>query len=116
MKNSDLLFLGWQDTKSIYEILLSSDLGCFPGTHSVLWEQSAGVGLPCIFKKWEGIEHIDLGGNCVLMEKVDPQSLKKEIEMIYNNPKLYSKMKSVSEEQGIKNFSYSEIAKKAIEL
>ena len=116
INDSRIKFLGWQPTEKIYDILLSADLGCFPGTHSVLWEQSIGTGLPCIFKKWEGIEHVDIGGNCILLEEVNIQSLKETIEMVFTNIGYYNEMKTISENIGSKYFSYSEIAKRAIDF
>lgn len=49
--------VGFDDIKDIYSLFQISDLGIFPGTHSVLWEACAN-GLPCIFKHWDGIEHV----------------------------------------------------------
>ena len=46
---------GWQSPDDINAILYASDLGCFPGTHSVIWEQALGLGSPRsldIGKEW----------------------------------------------------------------
>ena len=42
--------IGWLDASKVYDYFLSADLGVFPGTHSVLWEQACACGLPCILK------------------------------------------------------------------
>ena len=64
--NSELIKMaGWVEADTVYDYFLASDLGVFPGTHSVLWEQAVGSGLPCIFKKWPGMTHVDVGGNCI---------------------------------------------------
>jgi hypothetical protein len=58
---------------------------------------------------------VDLGGNCAFIENENVDEIKEVIMSIYNNPELYSEMLIVSTEQGIPNFSYCQIAKKAIE-
>lgn len=111
----NVTFLGWLSTEKVYEILLAADLGFFPGTHSVLWEQCVGTGLPCVFKKWLKIQHVDIGGNCRFLEDVSPNAIKAEIEGLFKNRLLWEKMKAVSVEKGIDYFSYSKIARFAID-
>lgn len=107
-------YIGWIPSKSANDYYLASDLGCFPGTHSVLWEQAVGVGLPCIFKKWEGIQHVNVGGNCIFLDSDDIQEIKRNILTIYRNRELYIKMKQAAVDNGISRFSYYEIANRAI--
>lgn len=106
--------IGWIEPDSIYDYFLASDLAIFPGTHSVLWEQAVGTGIPCVFKKWEGMTHIDVGGNCTFIEEGDIESIKRVINTIFHNKTEYCKMKKNAIDKGIPYFSYKEIAKKAI--
>lgn len=112
---SNVLYVGWQDTSNIYNLLLASDLGVFPGTHSVLWEQSCGVGLPCIFKKWDKIQHLDKGGNCIFIDENELADLPSIISNLSTNRAEYSTMEKAAIEKCVNHFSYSEIAKRAIE-
>lgn len=105
--------LGWKNAQEIQNLFFAADIAVFPGAHSVLWEQAVGMGLPCIFKEWKGYEHVDLGGNCVMLSEVNIGNIKNEILSIYNNPLLFQRMK-LKAEGGIKKFSYWEIAKRAI--
>lgn len=114
-KVENIHYIGWLQPNKIYDYLFAADLGFFPGTHSILWEQTVGIGLPCVFKKWEGIDHVDVGGNCIFLEKGDEAEIRSVIDYIYNNRKVYSQMLEISTTKGIKEFSYEEIAKKAIE-
>lgn len=107
--------LGWLETSKIYDYLLLADLGVFPGTHSVLWEQAVGVGLPCIFKRWEGVDHIDLGGNCMFLENDSIDEIKEKILYLFNNREVLNSMREVALTKGIKYFSYYDIASRAIE-
>jgi 1,2-diacylglycerol 3-alpha-glucosyltransferase len=107
-------YLGWLNPEDIYNFLFASDLGFFPGTHSVLWEQAIGVGLPCVFRKWYKIQHVDLGGNCIFIKDSKFSTIKETLLSIFNNPILLRDMKEIALTKGVARFSYSEIAKRAI--
>jgi glycosyltransferase involved in cell wall biosynthesis len=107
-------YIGWIESQKTYDYLLAADVAIFPGTHSVLWEQAVGVGLPCVFKRWEGIQHVDLDGNCLFIDDGLSELIGK-IMLLYENTDLMSNMKKISLDRGVKDFSYFEIAKKAIE-
>jgi 1,2-diacylglycerol 3-alpha-glucosyltransferase len=112
---ANIIFTGFLNQQQIYDILISSDLAIYPGTHSVLWEQSVGVGLPCIFKKWEGIQHVDLGGNCLFLDDITIETIKNILIRVIEDKDLFFRLRKHSIEKGIKMFSYSKIAKQAIE-
>lgn len=114
-KSENMRYLGWIHSEKVYDYFFAADLAFFPGTHSVLWEQAVGVGLPCVFKRWEGIQHVDVGGNCLFIDSDSIDEIKKAINMIVNDSDLYSKMKKVALKVGVPRFSYFQIAKKAIE-
>lgn len=115
IKGQDIIYIDWLASKEIHKYYFASDLALFPGTHSVLWEEAVGLGLPCIFKKWEGIQHVDLGGNSILIEEVNIASIKDILLRITNDKNLYNEMKVKAEILGPKTFIYSEIAKRSIE-
>lgn len=112
----NIKYAGWIDSKQVYPLFLSSDLAVFPGTHSVLWEQSIACGLPAVFKDWNGgFDHVDCGGNAILIKDITVDSLKKEICQLIDNESKYIEMKKITED--IKyNFYYIEISKKSILL
>lgn len=112
MKN--ISYLGWQKTDEILKLLLSSDLGFFPGTHSVIWEQACGVGLPCVFKNWDGIQHVDLGGNCIFLNDISKETISYVINELYNDKNKIINMSRVANEKCISHFSYYDIAQRAI--
>ena len=105
-------YLGWCNAGRVMNCMVAADVACFPGTHSTLWEQSIGVGLPAIFKRWKEMEHVNVNGNCIFVKGDDVNELsnalcKMQIEASYNE---YLDKASVA----AKSFLYSEIAKKAI--
>ena len=110
----DFFSLGWQSSESMYDYLLAADLAFFPGTHSVLWEQSVGVGLPCVFKRIEGITHLDIGGNCRFIEDVSVSGILKELQTLFSSQKVLSGMKNAASNVKHEQFYYSNIAKQAI--
>ena len=115
-KSPNIKNIGWIDSENTFKFLLAADVAIFPGTHSVLWEQSIGLGIPCIFKKWKGMEHLNLNGNCLFIEIDEITELREKILLIYNNKNILANMKRVAVDKGIKEFSYFEIAKRAIDL
>jgi len=114
MSHKNIIYLNWIPADSVYDYFMAADLGVFPGTHSVLWEQACATGLPCIFKYWEGIEHVNVGGNCIFLYEDNLLKIQKEIEKIIKNKKVYDEMKKSAIEKATIKFSYLEIAKKTI--
>lgn len=108
-----IVYLGWKSHEEIIEILSISNLIVFPGSHSVLWEEAVGCGIPSVFKYYEGMTHVDLGGNCVFLKEDSVREIEQVISDIYTNKELYNKMMSVAEAKK-ELFSYSYISKKAI--
>lgn len=113
-EKDNIIFAGWVDADYSNQLLLVADLAVYPGTHSVLWEQGAACGLPQIVRHWSGMEHINVNGNALLVDNVNIESLKNEIEKLVFTEEYY-KMKTKAKEAA-PNFYYIEIAKKSIEL
>lgn len=114
LDSDNIIDIGWLPSNKIYDYLFAADLAFFPGTHSVLWEQAVGAGIPCVFKEWEGFKHVDLNGNCMFVKDGTFEEIRDIILYLYNNPLKLKEMKNVSEEKGVSTFSYYNIAKKAI--
>lgn len=112
-KDGNIRFLGWIPSDKVYDYFLASDLAVFPGTHSVLWEQACACGIPCVFKDWEGMHHIDVGGNCEFLHKDSTEEIKEVLSEIIGDKEKYYGMKQAAEKSK-KDFFYSEIAKCAI--
>lgn len=107
-------YIGWVQSDQTDKYYAASDLVVFPGRHSVFWEQVAGLGKPMICKAWDGTKHVDLGGNVVFLEKDNTEEIYEVLSDLIDNPKKYQKMKEVSEREGMKTFSYNDIAKRSI--
>ena len=115
-QNPNIRYIGWVDSDDAYNWFLSSDLAVFPGTHSVLWEQAIACGIPCVFKHWEGMEHVDVGGNCKFLYNDSVVEIKEALAGINSNRDVYNQMKQIAVEKGIPTFSYREIAKRSINI
>lgn len=117
LMKDNIKYIGWIDSKDVYQYFLSSDLAVFPGTHSVLWEQAMSCGIPGLFKDWDGgFSHIDCGGNAMLLKDISADILACEIVKLAQDFQRYDEMKSVAENIARKEFSYIEIAKRSIGL
>lgn len=107
--------IGWITPKVTNDYYLASDLACFPGSHSTLWEQACACGLPGIFKDWNGgYSHIDIGGNCILLKDVSENGIAQAIEYLLTHREKYDAMRSVAAIKCREVFSYTVIAQKAI--
>lgn len=117
-QNNKILYLGWLSATDTYKYFFASDLACFPGTHSTLWEEAVGLGIPAIFKYWEGITHIDRGGNSLLLDNPTEDSLYNWLLNVCDNiDDLYANMKKRATSKDVMNyFSYSDIAKRSIDI
>lgn len=110
--NSNIHYLGWCKSDRVMNCMVASDLACFPGTHSTLWEQSIGVGLPAIFKRWPEMEHVNVNGNCLFVKGDDSMELFNVIlSMVFTDK--YKQLLYLAGEAS-HSFLYSKIAKKAI--
>lgn len=108
-------YIGWIDSTDTYEYFEAADLVVFPGRHSVMWEQVAGQGKPMIVKQWPGTNHIDLGGNVLFLTKDSVDEIKETIELLISDSVKLLEMTRIAESKGVKNFSYADISKRAIE-
>lgn len=108
-------YIGWIQAQESYQYFAAADLVVFPGRHSVFWEQVTGQGIPMLVKDWPGMHHVDLGGNVRFLKQDSVEEIQEAIEGLLDHPEEYQKMKAVAVEKGMREFSYADIAKRAIE-
>lgn len=111
---SNIHYLGWCNAQRVMHCMVAADLACFPGTHSTLWEQAVGVGLPAVLKRWDEMTHMNVNDNCIFVKGEDVDELQTVIEQMLN--KDYYLAQKNKAEIAATSFLYSDIAKKAIEL
>lgn len=107
-------YIGWISSDESYDYFLAADLAVFPGTHSVLWEQACACGLPGLFRYWEGMQHVDVGGNALFLREDSKDEIKRVLLDFIKNPEKLANMKKVAQEKAVEIFSYRKIAKRAI--
>lgn len=112
--NSNLIYVGWINSDDVYQYFFAGDLVFFPGQHSVLWEQACASKVPCVFCKWDGMDHVDNGGNSDFITTVTKSSILEKIEELYFTVKYYQ-MKKIAESEVTDIYLYSNIAKKSLE-
>ena len=113
---AEVKFAGWIRAPEISSMLLAGDLAIFPGTHSVLWEQAIGLGLPTVFHLWPGMEHLDLDGNALFIDDANRATLEALLEKLALDDGPIPGMAAIAGERGPKHFTYSAIAAKALEI
>ena len=110
-----VVYTGFLSLSEVSDLYLAADLAVFPGSQSALWQQAIASGVPAAFKKWSNISYLDVGGNCIFLEKADCQEIIDLIDSLANDCKKIIKMKEVARIQGYNRFSYREIARKSLE-
>lgn len=113
-ESENITYIGWIDADQVYNYFFASDLVFFPGQHSVLWEQACACKVPCVFEKWEGMEHVNNGGNSDFVSPVTVESLREKIRELKYTDK-YAKMKQIAESDKTDIYLYSRIAEKSLE-
>lgn len=114
LSHDNVQYIGWINSQDAYQYFAASDLGVFPGRHSVLWEQAVGTGLPLVVKEWPGTKHVDIGGNIVFLVNDSIEEIRTVISDIISQPGKYEQMKHAAQTKGLKSFSYLEIARRSI--
>lgn len=112
--NDNCIHIGWLQSKDVYEYYMAADLIAFPGQHSVLWEQACATKVPCFFKFYEGMDHVNNGGNSLIASFNSSEELKEIISGLVFTEAYYS-MKKIAESDATDVYLYSNIAKKSIE-
>lgn len=107
--------IGWINADTCYEYFFMADLAFFPGQHSVLWEQACASKVPCVFRLWDGMEHVNNGGNADFIRDASVEAITEKIRELRFTDK-YARMKSVAESDRTDIYLYSNIAKKSLEL
>jgi len=105
-------YIGWVLAKDSYKYYAACNLACFPGRHSVFWEQVAGQGIPLLVKKWDGTTHVDCGGNVKFLTQDSTEEIKNAIEEILSGDNYEKMLECAKRASG--TFMYSEIAKRSI--
>ena len=113
-RTEKIIYVGWIDSAKVYDYFFAADLVFFPGQHSVLWEQACAAKVPCVFERWEGMDHVNNGGNSEFLSPITSDNIKKKIEELLFSEKYYQ-MKKVAESEATDIYLYSKIAEKSLE-
>lgn len=113
-ENENIIYIGWINSNDVYQYFFASDLVFFPGQHSVLWEQACAAKVPCVFEKWDGMDHVDIGGNSDFVSPVCVETVSSKIDEVHYTEKYY-KMREIAKSERTNVFLYSKIAKKSLE-
>ncbi len=113
-KYRNIVIIGRIAPEMAYDMFLASDISCFPGTHSVLWDQAIACGIPGIFKSWEGMQYVNQGGNSLMLENVSVETIKGAIKYVLSKENydiMHKRAAEVAPE-----FYISNLARKSIDM
>jgi hypothetical protein len=112
--NGNVIDAGWIPSDQLYGFFFAADLAFFPGQHSVLWEQACASKVPCVFGKWDGMDHVDNGGNARFLECQSPEQIRDLIRKLQFTAD-YQEMLRAARSDKTDIFLYSRIAEKSLE-
>ena len=108
-----IIWKSWANISDSYDYFSAADLVCFPGRHSVYWEQAAGMGKPLLVKDWPGTRHICVCGNALFIEEDSVLEIERQIRLVIGNDNKLSKIREAAK-KAADSFKYSEIARESI--
>ena len=79
-----------------------------------MWEQACATKVPCLFEKFDGIEHLNNGGNSDFIENANEENLEEKIKELLFTEKYY-KMLKIAQSEKTDVYLYSKIAEKSLE-
>ena len=113
--NSGIIHLGMLPGSQVHRYLLAADFGLFPGGHSTLWEESAGCGLPCLFRNYGGsMEHLNRNGNAVIVDDPRLPEITQCMNRVLTDKEYYHGLLTRTRELA-PEFYYGSIAEKSLE-
>jgi len=115
-KHSNIRLIGWIHSKDVHKYFFASDIACFPGRHSVLWEEAICCGLPLIVKDWyNGMYYLNVKNNVILIKDSDTLYIEEALRKLIDDPLLLNVMKVNAQTFGREFFSYRRIAQSIID-
>lgn len=106
---------GWMAPSDLYRCFLAADLGCFPGSQSVIWQQAICCGLPLLCRYWPGSEYLDSGGNVRFLAEPSVQALRAALSELLADEAELDRMAAISRTLGRSRFSYDRIAQTVLD-
>lgn len=113
-KSPSIRYVGWADPSNMMRYLTAGDLAVFPGSHSVLWNQVVLAGVPALFRRWGEDTAVDIGGNCLFLNRGDVEEISSVLQKIMTDSNLYETMRTAAQSSARMKFAYSRIARLAI--
>lgn len=115
LKSDRIQLIGWVPSNEVYRYFYAADMVMFPGLHSVLWEQAVASQVPCAFSRIDGFEHVDVGGNCVLMDGKTKEYYQPLVERLYSDKDYYNDLYDKAHSEATQQFLYMNIAQKVLD-
>lgn len=113
-QSNNIIYIGWIASEDAYDYFFAADLVVFPGQHSVLWEQACASKVPCLFGRWDGMEHVNNGGNADFLDSHRPEDIAKQITDLHFTDR-YVRMRHIALSDKTDIYLYSNIARKSLE-
>lgn len=115
LDSGKMIHVPWASSSESYDFFAAADVVCFPGRHSVYWEQAAAMRRPLIVKRWPGTEHVDVCGNVLFLDNDSSDEIRAVLSKLSNDPVLFDEIENKASIASDK-FLYSNIARRSLNL
>lgn len=115
LEQGRIMHIPWANTSESYDYFAAADVVCFPGRHSVYWEQAVAMRKPLVVKRWPGTEHVNICNNALLLDRDEVGEIRDALTSINEGIAVNGAI-SKNAQIAAKGFMYSDIAKRAIAL
>lgn len=114
LESPAIQYVGWACPADMMSYFVAADLAVFPGGQSALWNQVVLSGIPALFRRWEGGSPVDIGGNCLFLDRGDVEEISVALRTVITDDSLYRAMRTAALGDGRLRFSYRRIARLSI--
>lgn len=117
--NKNVHFLGWLDGNDILTYMHAADLGVYPSSQSVLWQQSIGMHLPLILGDAgnQDPSYLNRHDNIVVLrdDQIDALNIAEWIARIKSDTNLHQKMQAGAVETAEEYLRYTSICQTTLD-
>lgn len=126
MESDKIKQVGWVKGHDVYNYMSACDIAVFPGTQTVLWQQSLGMGLALIISKYvtlpdgriidQEVEYLNRNNKILILDNESQKliQIKNAILTLYRDTDLLSTFKKFGMDVGNNYLSYHNITKQTL--
>ncbi|MBB1343942.1 glycosyltransferase family 4 protein [Pseudoalteromonas sp. SR45-6] len=115
----DIIFTGWLNKNDVYSHLLASDIGFFPSSQSILWQQAIASGIPLVvglLREDESVDYLNCKGALTIHKcsDVNLEAFYVSLGELINNKRLLMDKKQAAIDTGTELLCWNRLIHKTL--